>query len=224
MMQVAATDEVRDAKRALREAMRMHGRALAPGAAAVGGEQVARLVGARLAALGLGPGAVAILFASIPGEIDTAPLARALAAGGVRVGWPRVDGDELDLRFAAAADLRPAGRFRIPEPPHDAAPVPDEAIDVVFVPGLAFDALGGRLGHGRAYYDRLLARVPRARRVGLALAHQVVPRVPVEPHDARLDLLIAGDPAGTGVLLETRARAGCDLPREPLTSPLKELH
>jgi 5-formyltetrahydrofolate cyclo-ligase len=57
------------------------------------------------------------------------------------------------------------------------------------VPGLAFDPSGRRLGRGKGFYDRLLAMV-RGRKCGIAFEEQVVPEIPVEPHDIRLDCLL----------------------------------
>ena len=56
-------------------------------------------------------------------------------------------------------------------------------------PGLAFDRCGRRLGHGKGYYDRLLARSP-AVRAGLCHDAQVFPEVPAGPRDAVMDWLI----------------------------------
>jgi 5-formyltetrahydrofolate cyclo-ligase len=66
-----------------------------------------------------------------------------------------------------------------------------DRLDVVLVPGVAFTTTGHRLGRGGGYYDRLLGELPdRVRRVGVCHALQVVPTLPVEPHDARIDDLI----------------------------------
>jgi 5-formyltetrahydrofolate cyclo-ligase len=63
-----------------------------------------------------------------------------------------------------------------------------DELDLVVVPGVAFDAEGRRLGRGGGYYDATLALLPRgAARLGVAFEIQVVPAVPEEPHDVRLD-------------------------------------
>ena len=87
-------------------------------------------------------------------------------------------------------DLR-AGVFGLLEPtasPYTAL----ESIDLALIPGVAFDRNGGRLGHGKAYYDRFLAQSPlqQLRRVGVCFDFQVVPAVPVEVHDVLLHRLI----------------------------------
>jgi 5-formyltetrahydrofolate cyclo-ligase len=69
--------------------------------------------------------------------------------------------------------------------------VPPEQIDCVFVPGLAFDRHGGRLGFGGGYYDRFLCHIsPLASVCGLAFGIQVVPCVPQMPHDIRMHVLV----------------------------------
>jgi 5-formyltetrahydrofolate cyclo-ligase len=67
------------------------------------------------------------------------------------------------------------GRYGIPEPkPEFRRPFPPEEIDLVVVPGLAFDERGYRIGYGAGHYDRFLARCPQALSVGLAYEMQIV--------------------------------------------------
>ena len=95
------------------------------------------------------------------------------------------------MAWLAEGEPLAPGRWSVPEP---AAPrwVAAEDVDLALVPGLAFDAAGGRLGHGGGYYDRLLARAePRiACRAGIAWACQIVDRVPTGPHDVRMDWVV----------------------------------
>ena len=68
--------------------------------------------------------------------------------------------------------------------PRYSRPVPLEEVDVILVPGLAFDARGARLGSGTGHYDRLLARMDlRTTRIGLGFGLQLIDAVPVEAHD-----------------------------------------
>lgn len=69
--------------------------------------------------------------------------------------------------------------------------VPLAHIDVVILPGVGFDREGGRLGYGGGYYDRFLPRL-RADACKIAVAYelQILPQVPLEPHDMRLDVLV----------------------------------
>lgn len=68
-------------------------------------------------------------------------------------------------------------------------------IDIMLVPGLAFDLDGGRLGYGGGYYDRFIRGLDRmsehkAHRVSVAFQFQIVDQVPMETHDIRVDTLI----------------------------------
>jgi len=103
---------------------------------------------------------------------------------------PVVAGDVLELRlFEGEARLVTGSRYGILEP--DGATFRDYAkIDLVLVPGVAFDREGYRLGHGMAYYDRLLPRLTRAHKVGVGFDFQLVESVPVEPHDEVLDAVV----------------------------------
>ena len=65
-----------------------------------------------------------------------------------------------------------------------------EKIDCVITPGLAFDADCNRLGKGGGYYDKFLDRAVKAKRIALAYDCQLVEKVPVEPHDLKVDAVI----------------------------------
>ncbi len=184
----AASTDVEEAKRALREAMRVRRRAVTAAEAAAAGARAA----ATLAPLLDGLRGVALLYAPLPGEVDTRAIEALLRGRGVAVAWPRVDGDRLALHRAALADLLP-GRFGVHEPPPAAPAVAADEVALAVVPGLAFDRAGARLGFGRGYYDRLLAAAPRALRVGLCFSHQWVERVPAAAHDVRCHHVLVAD-------------------------------
>lgn len=133
-------------------------------------------------------------YVSMPSELATAPAIEAALAQGKRVVVPWCDGEELGLwRLESMHELVP-GTWGIPEPPparrgDPARRIAPEAIELVVVPGLAFDRYGRRLGHGKGYYDRLLVRSP-AVRAGLCHDAQVFPEVPAGPRDALMDWLV----------------------------------
>lgn len=83
-----------------------------------------------------------------------------------------------------------------------------DQVDLVLVPGLAFDAAGNRLGHGGGYYDRILGyrKMQRALRVGLAFSFQLVDSVPVNKADERMNLVVTED--GVTVPKAKRAARG----------------
>lgn len=132
----------------------------------------------------------ALVYGAMPDEVDAAPLIAALSARGVRIALPRVDGNELTLHWHAEGAPVVKGSFGLTEPVPDAPAAEPSEIDLVIVPGVAFDAACNRLGMGAGYYDRLLADMPRAVTIGVAFDEQVVDEVPCEPHDRPLDAVV----------------------------------
>ena len=65
-----------------------------------------------------------------------------------------------------------------------------DIIDLILVPGVGFDCSGHRLGHGKGYYDKVLKEATHAVHVGLAFECQLVERIPVEPHDVPVDIIV----------------------------------
>jgi 5-formyltetrahydrofolate cyclo-ligase len=176
-------------KRALRAEMLAARMRLPPAARAA----ASRALAGRVASLpAFAAAGTVALYPAMGAEVDTAEIARLAQAAGKRLAWPRLEAAGLRLGFAACApgDLVP-GPFGTRAPPPGAAPVPLEEIDLMLVPGLAFDASGQRLGRGRGHYDATLAALPgRAARIGLCFEAQLVPEVPREGHDAPLDAVI----------------------------------
>ncbi len=112
--------------------------------------------------------------------------------------------NELELFHLEDMSELVEGAYKILEPRADLRTVPGkilqpEELDLVMVPGTAFDARGGRMGQGKGYYDRLLARARTdAPLVALAFECQLFPSIPVDAHDVYMDL----------VMTETGAYAG----------------
>jgi len=135
--------------------------------------------------------AVVVLYAARRSEIDPYGLEAVVQdRPGTACYYPRVEGDALSFRRATLSELVP-GRFGIPEPPLAATALsPDVARGVVVVPGLAFDRAGGRIGTGKGYYDRTLPGFPGLIRVGLAMDGFVVDRLPTDPWDVPMHLVV----------------------------------
>ncbi len=151
-----------------------------------------------------------VLFASLPGEVDSAPIFEAARRDDRRTMLPRMLPSGA-LEFVPFDDFEglAVGRYGVREP---ATPTPARTPRVgtlLLVPGVAFDRSGGRLGRGGGYYDRALARLARGGAgpfvVGVAFPIQIVERVPMGPHDVLLDgvvtdeelCLAAGSPSGS---------------------------
>ncbi len=123
----------------------------------------------------------------LPGEIDLRPLMDALHQRGCRVVLPETParGQPLVFRRWQPGCAMLAGRFGTHYPEGDTA-VPD----ILFVPLLAFDRQGRRLGYGGGYYDRTLARLPQASAIGFGYAGQEVDEVPANEHDQALPVIV----------------------------------
>ena len=101
-------------------------------------------------------------------------------AGKKTVLLPCVKGDVLELRvFKGMESLQPGEAFGILEPVGELYTDYD-AIDLIVVPGVAFDRHGNRLGRGRGYYDKILKETRVARKVGICFGFQFVEEVPVD--------------------------------------------
>jgi 5-formyltetrahydrofolate cyclo-ligase len=135
-------------------------------------------------------------YVSFKGEVDTfAVMARAIELG-KRVAVPFViKGSKKILPIVITSiDELSAGTYGIPEPPFEAGRVLKPAsLDLVVVPGVAFDRQHNRLGRGAGYYDRFLAELPDTTpTVGLAYDLQIVDTLPgTEPHDKPLTLVLS---------------------------------
>lgn len=176
-------------KRALRESMVAARLRLDPADRAARSARIA----ARVLALDAFARAGALAaYAAVGAEADPAPIAAEAAALGKRVAYPRLAPGARALGFARCPpDALVPGAYRTLEPPPGAEPVDPATLDLVLVPGVAFDAACRRLGRGRGHYDATLRALrPGALRVGLAFEVQLVPEVPAEAHDVALDAVV----------------------------------
>lgn len=129
------------------------------------------------------------LYSPVQNEVDTGVLRQKAFAQGKRVVFPRVTAAGLLFERVLANEKMEPGAFGVLEPNGERVPL--EEIELLFVPGVAFDVTGHRLGYGKGYYDQALAATStETLRVGMAFSQQVVPELPAEKHDVRMDLLI----------------------------------
>ncbi|MFH2005210.1 MAG: 5-formyltetrahydrofolate cyclo-ligase [bacterium] len=133
------------------------------------------------------------LFAPFGSEVNTRPILRQLWDRQRCAVLPRVAPNrQLDhLAVGGWQDLEPGFRG-IPEPSARCRETRPRDVDLVLVPGVAFDRRGGRLGYGGGYYDRFLQDCP-APRVALTFALQLVDEVPREPHDLLVNKIVTDE-------------------------------
>lgn len=116
-----------------------------------------------------------------------------------------VETNELELFLLEDMSELVEGAYKILEPRTDLRGgvgkiVRPEDLDLVMVPGTAFDPKGGRMGQGKGYYDRLLARArPDAPLVAIAFDCQIFDEIPVAPHDVFMDKVLTESRALEGV-------------------------
>ena len=100
---------------------------------------------------------------------------------------PRVNGVNLDVLPYDRTRLQ-YGSFHIEEPTGDDIEDIDN-IELIIVPGIAYDNRGNRVGRGKGYYDRLLSRT-KATKIGIGYDFQLVDEIDSEPHDITMDIVI----------------------------------
>jgi 5-formyltetrahydrofolate cyclo-ligase len=134
-----------------------------------------------------------LAYWSFGSEVDTQAAIRRLCDAGVRVALPTTrTGDLVAVAYRPGDPVTPAG-FGAMEPSADDVVEP-EAIDLVVVPGVAFDRRCARIGYGGGFYDRYLARTRvDAQAIAVAFALQLVEAVPQGRSDRRVDAIVTED-------------------------------
>ena len=133
-----------------------------------------------------------LFFAPLPDELDLWPaLEEALAEGKV-VALPCFDARNRRYLPRRVTDLRVelvSGQFGVREPQPACIELPLADLDLILVPGVAFDTQGHRLGRGKGFYDRWLSDF-NGKKIGIAFDEQLVDAVPVEEQDIRMDFIL----------------------------------
>ncbi len=132
------------------------------------------------------------LYAACDNEVATGEICRSALAAGKVLCYPRVEADGgLVFRQVFGECELVCGSFGIAEPRVDFPLHPPETLDLILVPGVAFDLDGHRIGYGKGFYDRTVHPLEGSGRlVGLCYDFQLVDRVAGEPHDVQMDMII----------------------------------
>jgi len=130
-----------------------------------------------------------MLYWAMADEVQTSDFVIKWSAS-KRVILPCVNGNDLDLRvFRGEEDLVMGENFGIPEPSGELFTDYNE-IDLILVPGVAFDIANNRMGRGKAYYDKLLSSL-KAFKLGVCFDFQLLKSVPTDEHDIKMDRIVS---------------------------------
>lgn len=139
---------------------------------------------------------VIFTYVSFNSEVDTRKLIEHSLKCGKKICVPRINRDSKAMEvyyISAMEDLAP-GYFGILEPNEGCARAKSRDMDLVIMPGLAFDRRGNRIGYGRGFYDRyLLAEGVSAKKIALAYHFQVMDRILSWDYDVRVDGIITDE-------------------------------
>jgi len=180
---------IREAKRALRNQVSARLREMEPGERCAASAQARSLLAAQTT---WKTARSVLFFAPLPEELDVWPLLAEGLSAGKKVALPRfvaATGSYEACRILdPEMDLR-VGHCGIREPASRCARLSSSRLDLILVPGVAFDLQGHRLGRGRGYYDQLLSTLHGVK-CGAAFDQQIVDEIPVASHDVRLDCVL----------------------------------
>ena len=134
-----------------------------------------------------------MFYLAFDGEVKTETMINKARELGKEIYVPFCDTKQRTLRpcILNKDSILKKGPYRTLEP-QDKKALSLEELNLVIVPALAFDKNGNRLGRGKGYYDHFLKKVlAHTYSIGLAFDFQVLPRLPVEPHDVPIDKILS---------------------------------
>lgn len=140
-----------------------------------------------------------MFYVDVRDEVRTRHALPAALEGNKRIVVPYCVDGELELFWLESMDELELGMYRILEPKAELRDVATkklqpEDLDLVMVPGVAFDRNGGRTGHGKGYYDKLLQHARAdAPLIALGFECQLFEEIPVESHDIYMDAVVTED-------------------------------
>ena len=135
-----------------------------------------------------------LFYASFRSEVDTREMIKISLTHGKQAVLPKVDKENKKLKLYEIKDMSELmqGYMGISEPSVSEGKLTRfDDIDLIIIPGAAFDVSGNRLGYGAGFYDRLLAgmknKIPV---IAPAYEEQIIENIPSEPHDVRVDKIV----------------------------------
>jgi 5-formyltetrahydrofolate cyclo-ligase len=160
-------------------------------------DELSKLILARVMALPEYNAAKTVMFyIDVRSEVRTRQALPMALESGKKIVIPYCVDGLLELFHLESMDELELGMYRILEPRAELRTVAKkkvdvEGLDLILVPGVAFDRRGGRTGHGKGYYDKLLEhRGPNTPLVALAFECQMFPEIPMDDHDIFMDRVV----------------------------------
>lgn len=160
-----------------------------------------------------------MFYVDVRSEVRTRNDLEAALQTGKKIVVPYCVDGELELFNLESMDELELGMYRILEPKAAlrsvaAKRVEVEELDLIMVPGVAFDRRGGRTGHGKGYYDKLLEHArPDTPLIALAFECQLFPEIPMQPHDIFMDKVVTESAVYEG--LGRRGESESSVPSKP---------
>lgn len=134
-----------------------------------------------------------LVYVSFNGEVDTHRFIKYALKDHKKVCVPKIVSKKEGMKaieISAFEDLK-TGSYGILEPASFNREIDDESINLVIVPGVAFDLKGGRIGYGGAFYDRFLKNISEDTfKVAIAYGFQTLKNIPIEVHDEKIHRII----------------------------------
>lgn len=136
----------------------------------------------------------AMVYMSTQSEVKTSGIIRLLSDKGIKIFVPCLSGGKIIPSLYTMGCAVTRGAYNIKEPVMKNKPSAKNCINLVLIPGLAFDQKGNRLGFGKGFFDRYLKQLPSsAVKTALAFEMQIVKSVPSKRHDIKMDYIITED-------------------------------
>nr|WP_052221024.1 5-formyltetrahydrofolate cyclo-ligase [Clostridium homopropionicum] len=134
-----------------------------------------------------------LVYVSYNGEVDTHKFIQHALKDNKIVCVPKIVSKKEGMKAIEISDFEDLkiGSYGILEPTSFNKKIDEESINLVIVPGVAFDLKGGRIGYGGAFYDRFLKNISKDTfKVAIAYDFQILKNIPMEVHDEKIHRII----------------------------------
>ncbi|MDR4510940.1 MAG: 5-formyltetrahydrofolate cyclo-ligase [Nitrososphaeraceae archaeon] len=133
------------------------------------------------------------IYYPIGSEVQTFDIIRESLLMNKQIGLPRVINSEI-IKFYLILE-KSLGQIKLTKEKYGVMINSDsnvdlESIDLLLIPGVAFDKKCNRIGYGKGFYDKYIQTTNQAKKIGLAFQKQIVEQIPINKHDKKLDLIV----------------------------------